>query len=1502
MVAQPVANAGLDVEVCGLVADIEAIPSLGVGSWSSLDAGISFGNAADVITTVSSINYGTFTLTWTEDNGSGCVDASDIQVTFVEQPVANAGNDLAVCGDQATLNALPSVGTGIWILPVDISTTGDINDSQLIINAASYGQFSIVWEVTNGICSANNSVDVLFTEIPVANAGTDQTVCGLVADIAATPSVGVGSWSAPAAISFIPDNTTASAQITATTPGTYTLTWTEDNGNGCTNSDQITVTFNEVPVANAGDDQSLCGLQAILNATPSAGNGVWSGDPALLFTPNASAPNATVTAPSFGVYTLVWTEDNGGCPGTDEVEIEFIESPLPNAGADDATCGLTYNLQAIPSTGSGSWSGPVGVVFDDINDPNTNVSVLVTGNFDLTWTEDNGICPGSDVVNIAFVTNPVANAGSDENVCGLSYTLQATSNVPTGSWLPQAGISYTDPTDPNTVVTATAYGTYTLTWQATAGASCVDEDEVEITFIEAPIANAGADDWICDLNYTLNALPSGGAGSWSGPVEISFSDDSDPNAVATATDYGTYVLVWTESTGFGCNTIDEVEITFSEATLAVAGDDAIICGLSHILSATASVGSGVWTSVPAGVSFAPSANDPNATASVVVPGVYILSWTETNGNCSSTDDIEITFIDQPAANAGADDTVCGLSYTLSGLGANGVWTGPAGVVFNPSANVPNATAVVPTAGEYIFTYTIDNGNCFSADEVTVEFFGAPQVSDVTATCIDGNVNYEVTFTISGGDPGSYQVTGGGGTLTGNTFTSTAIQNGFSYSFEVQDINGCQIIAVAGSYVCPTLTFAGTMNQTPQVICGDLAANAIHNGNHTLDGNDVLAFILHSNPGIPLGTVYAQNSTPSFTFQPGMVYGETYYISAVVGNSDGAGGVDFSDVLLSVADGTPVIFSQIPTATISGGGSACQGETLFATIDFTGIAPFNFTYSINGSIQAPISSGNDQVQIPITSNSQVLIQSFSDDNCPGQISGVVNASFAPVPNAQISGGGQVCEGESEEVFVQLSGAAPFEFEYAIDGNVQAPVNTNLNLYTFNIATEGVYTLISVEDQLCAGNTSGEAELIVNEFPIANAGPDLEICYGSDLAQLGTPAVLGYTYQWSEGQLLSDNNAAMPEVIYNNPLFVPVQLNFSLTVNNNGCITTDEVVVELLPSPEIQTSGVLNICEGGAGQVSVFGASNVQWTPTDFITDANGLNPWVFPPVDTEYFVTTSNQYGCTAQGAVQVVVNPMPVVEFASDATWLCPPVAVTFQNQTIIEPGSTCVWNFGNGNIAYTCNDVATGYLTNGSYHVSLTVTSPYGCTANYTAYNYINTVGPTAAFSYSPKPADVNNSVVQFENQSTGASTYIWDIEGLASFYTENPVFEFPNIEPGEYEVCLTAISDQGCLDEHCGIVIIKPDINLYVPNAFSPNGDGINDLFYPVVQGVDELIYEMQIFNRRGKMVFQTFDINGKWDGGDLTKEYYDENQIYTWVIRIKDQYSVLKKEYTGHVMLVK
>ena len=786
--------------------------------------------------------------------------------------------------------------------------------------------------------------------------------------------------------------------------------------------------------------------------------------------------------------------------------------------------------------------------------------------------------------------------------------------------------------------------------------------------------------------------------------------------------------------------------------------------------------------------------------------------------------------------------------------------------------------------------------------MTISFFDSPEVSDVSTTCINGNLNYIVEFTISGGDPDSYSVTGAG-TLDGDTFTSDPLANGATYSYEVQDANGCDVVIVSGSNVCPNLTYAGTMNQTALNMCGDDPLTATHNGNNTLDGNDDFLFILHANPSLPLGDVFAQGPDPTFGFQPGMVYGQTYYISAVVGNSDGSGGIDFDDPLLSVAEGTPVVFHEIPTAMVSGGGSACMGDTLWAEVEFTGAPAFQFTYTFNGQVQPPLVSDETTAQIPMTESGQLLPVQIDNEFCEGQADGVVNVQFNPLPEAEISGDGVVCEGGSEEFIVELSGAAPFSFIYAINNNPQPAIITNQENYNITATEEGVYSLVSVEDQACTGTTEGEAELEVTPYPTPITGPDISVCYDSAGVQLGGPAIPGYQYEWSNGQFLSNDAASNPEVLFEDQFFVPVELDFTLTVSNNGCASSEEVAVTLLPVPEVQTNGSVSMCEGGAAQLQVSGADDIDWQPNMYISDNSAPMPFVFPPEDMEYSVAVSNDYGCSTTGSVQVVVNPMPEVSFTAEVDSACVPASISFQNQTDPSFNGSCYWNFGNGSFSSSCNPNVNGYFyEQGSFDVSLTVTSPEGCSFTTTQFDVVNTYGPVALFDYDPNPADISNPKIQFENQSTDAAYYMWDFDEYGSSMAVNPVVEYPSEIPGEYEVCLSAIDPDGCYDEYCDVIEIAADLLIYIPNAFSPNGDGVNDLFYPVMQGVDIVEYEFKIFNRRGKLVWSTTDPEAKWDGTDMTREYLDDNQTYIWKLRIKDQYSSVRAERDGFVMVVR
>ena len=172
----------------------------------------------------------------------------------------------------------------------------------------------------------------------------------------------------------------------------------------------------------------------------------------------------------------------------------------------------------------------------------------------------------------------------------------------------------------------------------------------------------------------------------------------------------------------------------------------------------------------------------------------------------------------------------------------------------------------------------------------------------------------------------------------------------------------------------------------------------------------------------------------------------------------------------------------------------------------------------------------------------------------------------------------------------------------------------------------------------------------------------------------------------------------------------------------------------------------------------------------------------------------------------------------------------------------------------------------------------------------------------FGPQPATITNTTIDFVNTSSGASTYDWtfDVLGFADIdNTENPEYTFPS-EPGNYEVCLNATSNEGCSADTCANVIINDELLLYVPNSFTPNGDGINDVFLPIVNGVDPFKYELLIFNRWGELIFEEQQSSQGWNG--YHKGVIAKDGVYVWKINCKEVSGVKIREYIGHVTLIK
>lgn len=337
---------------------------------------------------------------------------------------------------------------------------------------------------------------------------------------------------------------------------------------------------------------------------------------------------------------------------------------------------------------------------------------------------------------------PTANPGTGGDECDLNFVLNAEIVFGTGTWTrisgPGSAIFSPNASNPGATVTVSSYGTYVFRWTETRG-SCTTFGEITVNFYRQPSANAGPRGSTCGQVYQLSATtPAFGIGTWTmtgGSGTASFSPSANSsNATVTVSEYGSKVFTWTVVNGT-CSASSGVSVSFLEQPVANPGTGGNICGLETTLGAVPSSGSGTWSRVsgPGQITFSPNPNipDPGITASAY--GTYVLRWTETNGECSSREEITVSFLEQMSANAGNGGNECDRDFNLNAVpgAGTGTWskiTGPGNASFSPDAHNPNARVTVTQYGDYDFAWTEINNTCSSVDIIKVVFHAPPSVS------------------------------------------------------------------------------------------------------------------------------------------------------------------------------------------------------------------------------------------------------------------------------------------------------------------------------------------------------------------------------------------------------------------------------------------------------------------------------------------------------------------------------------------------------------------------------------------------------------------------------------------------------------------------------------------------------------------------------------------------------------------------------------------------------
>lgn len=662
-----------------------------------------------------------------------------------------------------------------------------------------------------------------------------------------------------------------------------------------------------------------------------------------------------------------------------------------------------------------------------------------------------------------------------------------------------------------------------------------------------------------------------------------------------------------------------------------------------------------------------------------------------------------------------------------------------------------------------------------------------------------------------------------------------------------------------------------------------------------------------------------NITSSHTFQnPG-----TYTVMLIVANPSSCNGFDTTYRTITVYP-EPIV-QLTPDTTF------CEGQGI--SLSATGAQ----TYQWSPSNGLNTTSGGSVFANPTSTMTYTVIGSNAggcDDTAQ------VTVSMLPAPVADAGTGGLICPGDS----LQLSATGGGFYAWSSPGTLSNPGVSNPVAFPPQTTT---YTLTVTALNGC---TDTDTVTVRVSNVLAQPGPNLDLCIGESVVINGSG---GGTYQWQPPQGLSSTTIANPTA---NPT---VTTTYSLTVTDAlGCTSTDSVTVFVHPLPIIDIGPDLVMCENDTVQLQATGALNYTWSPGTSLSNPNSGAPLAFPTSDITYIVTGADQYGCEDLDTLFIEVMPAPTAQawggavicadssiqvFASGGNSYSWSPAPVFNNPTLQNPIAT---------LGQTTDLIVTVYATNGcrdwdTVHVPVTPTPvahivgpPMICfgqgtallgsggetylwstgatttriniapdtTTLYTLTTWVDgcpsrpdsltmtvdTMVPVAFFIATPD-SGILPFTTTMNNLSQNGSSWIWafgDGDGSTEF---SPEHEYQ--DTGHFFVQLIAISPSGCRDTISQKVIVGADFTIYVPTAFTPNGDGLNDGWS--VKWIGVKWFHVMLFDRWGMMIYESYDPDFSWDGSLHTNEV--QEGVYTFVIEARGYLSE-KVKRAGTVTLLR
>ena len=1417
-----VADAGTDQISCdGTAVLVGSTPDLDeTGLWTNISGSANIDNSTRYWTAVSGLSYGSNRFTWQITRGN-CTSIDTVAVVNNNINVY-AGEPQEVCTDSAYLKGnVPTYGTGVWTLSGGSGTILNSTNNETPVIGLSPGVNTFKWTITEGSCSAFDEVQI------TNNEPTDPTVCYDTIKICTDyttlcanmpPDGEIGYWTLASGNGIIDDSANPNTSVSELSANSN-FVWTIQKG-GCTKSDTTFIVNGSVDAIVSTDTIEVCDTIGTLSANnPLEGSGYWTLVSGSGTIQNSTAYITKVTGLNEGANTFRWTVVSGSCSDYDDLVLLDNKYPVTaNMTVSNPICEPeVWVVGNPPDAGAiGTWSFSAGIgQFDSIHSPATRAYNIGDGTNTIRWTVTKGSCENYAEFQVINKTiNAVAN--SPVVVCSTTDTASLTANDPapgTGYWQIVSGsMNIYNTTSFATKVTDVALGSNSVKWVVSNG-FCSDSAFIVVQNNSFNVS-AGDNFTVCDTSAVLQGSNPGsnGSGYWSiaGGHGV-FENSTAYNTVVDGLNQGDNTFTWTVFRN-GCSASDNVVVTNGLPT-AEAGGDVTVCTDSVILSATQPpVGSGLWTQT-GGRGNILNPTDYNTVVNNLGHGQNSFRWTVTNGTCTSYDDVTI-YNYTILQTAGDDQNVCDTFTTLAadppGPNGHGYWS-----IIGGGGNFDNSTLFNTLVtglydGVNTFAWTVEENGCSATNTVQIfnNRFDVNAGDDQVVTVPNATLNAQaVTGTI-----GTWSIAGGGGTFNDIHDPNTDVINlqyGVNtYKWSVYNpTTGCS----AEDLVDITYNGFNVDAGPTQYICSDtthLDATPVYNANTYWS--------------IDLGSVAFEDVTDPKTKIYDIAPGQNILRWNVLKN-----GFSTSD--------TVSIYNYMFTVYAGDDQYLCDDAT-----QLSGSGPLNTEWTDNWLGQWIVRQGggtfSDQNDPNanihgLASDTNYIQWTVTRTNYPG--TGVCRASdtvmliYYKMPQSDFATVGGVTQGCSplDVSFYNTTSTddtfpgTRYYWNFANQGDATVDYDDTVSHVFYNTSDSSVatYTVTMVamlntpSGQVCRDT----AQHNVNVWPIPDANfvaypltTDLTVP-NINIDNNSTQNAEVYSWNWGDSSGITQYEY-VSQLSHSYKWWGDYTIRLTVT-NSYGCSDIDSAVIHII-APEPVSYGNNNVA--GCSPLNLQLYHRVK-----YVTPGQSEFRWVI----------TKEITGDT----VDILSDPNPLYNFTDEGTYLI--------KLYVTAEGTNPPWAW-----TYIRTDTITVYPI------------------------------PVADFEVSPTHI-LANSMINLYNNSKNAVRYLWNFGFGDNSVTDTaraPSFVYS--KPGEYYISLQVWSKYGCTDRMIleEPVVVLDSGKIKFPNAFVPSTDGPsggvvapgdeykNYVFRPAYYDqVSE--YHLQIFNRWGELIFESYDPEIGWDG---------------------------------------